>query len=117
MSEERRRASRIRSHHPVRLHRSGTLQVIETLTKDLAPGGLRCVSPTVLPIASEVTVELPLSPGEEPITARARTVWFRAMPESEQFDLGIAFLDLPPQTARRLSAYMDRHAETVQSSR
>ena len=108
MGEERRSAPRIRAYRPVRLQRPNAPQVIETLTKDLSIGGLRCVSPTLLPVSTELNLELVLSTGDEPLTVRGRTVWFQILPQSEQFDLGISFLDLPPRTERRLSAYLNR---------
>ncbi len=106
MIEERRRSPRVRAYRPVRLLHSHTPQVVETLTKDLAVGGLRCVSPTVFPVSTELTVELALSTRDEPLTVRGQLVWFRTIPYSEQFDLGIAFRDLPQPYIRRLSGYL-----------
>lgn len=108
MGEERRSTPRIRAYCPLRLHRTGAPHIIETLTKDVGLGGLRCLSCTVLPVSTEVSVELMTSSGEEPLTLRGRTVWFGAIPQSEQFDLGIVFSELSPQTKRRLSVYLDR---------
>ena len=110
MSSERRSAPRFRAYLPVRIQKPGAGQVVETLTKDLGVGGLRCLSSTLFPISAEVSVELMLSKGEEPFSIRGRTVWFRMIPHSEQFDLGIVFFDLPDHSKRRLSAYMDRLA-------
>lgn len=108
MGEERRATPRIRAYRPVRLHHAGIPRVVETLTKDLAVGGLRCVSQVLFPVSTEVNVELMLSTGSEPLTARGRAVWFQTIPHSEQFDLGISFLDLAPADKRRLSVYLDR---------
>ena len=110
MMDERRSVSRIRADRPVRLYHLGTNQVVETLTKDLAPGGMRCLSSTLFPVSTELNLELVFSDGEEPFMVRGRTVWFRTIPQSEQFDLGIAFLDIPPANKRRLSVYLDRLA-------
>lgn len=107
MEYERRSTPRIRAYRPVRLKPPGIRHVIETLTKDLSVGGFCCVSGTPLPVATEVLVELMLSTGAEPITARGRTAWFRAIPKSEQFDLAIAFTEVPEHNKRRLSAYLD----------
>ena len=108
MEQERRSSVRIRAYRPVRLSKPGTPRLVETLTKDLAVGGLRCISATLFPVSTELTVELMLSTGEEPIIARGRTSWFQMIPHSEQFDIGIAFLELPFEHKRRLSAYLDR---------
>jgi hypothetical protein len=115
MGEERRTTARIRTYRPLRLQRSRAPGIVETLTKDLAPGGLRCLSSTLVPVASEVDVELVLSRGEEPLTVKGRAVWFQTIPESEQFDIGIQFLDLDPQSKRRLSVYIDRFSSQTAS--
>ena len=108
MAEERRANPRVSAYLPVRLHPNHQLKVIETLTKNIGSGGTRCVSPTVFPVSAQMSVEFSLSPGQEPIVLRGRTAWFRLIPESEQYDLGITFVDLPPKTKIRLSTYIDR---------
>ena len=108
MATERRASPRVSAYLPVRLHPNHQLKVIETLTKNIGQGGTRCVSPTVFPVSAEMTLEFSLSQGQEPIVLRARTAWFRLIPESEQYDLGITFVDLPPKTKIRLSTYIDR---------
>lgn len=108
MGEERRTTPRLRAYRPVRLHHAGGPRLVETLTKDLAVGGLRCLSPVLFPVSTEVSIELILSTGAEPLTMRGRTIWFRTIPHSEQFDLGLSFIDLPAADKRRLSAYLDR---------
>ena len=108
MSQDRRSTPRVRAYRPIRLQKPATPEVVETLTKDLGVGGLRCVSPTLFPVASELSLELVLSTGDEPLSVRGRTVWFQILPQGEQFDVGIAFLDMAPQTKRRLSVYLER---------
>ena len=106
MLNERRATSRIRAYRPVRLHVPRSPRLLETLTKDLSIGGVCCISPTPLPVSTQLNLELILSTGEGPITARGRTVWFRSLPNSEQFDMGISFLDIPDHDKRRLSVYL-----------
>lgn len=108
MGEERRRAPRIRAYRPLRLYQPSTVRVVETLTKELSAGGLRCLSHTFLPVSTDVSMEFGFLAGEPLISARGRTVWFRALRESEQFDLGIEFSNISPDDKRRLSAYIDR---------
>ena len=106
MLNERRANSRIRAYRPVRLHLPRSPRLLETLTKDLSVGGVCCLSPTPFPVSTELNLELILSTGQGPIAARGRTAWFRSLPHSEQFDMGIAFLDMPDRDKRRLSAYL-----------
>ena len=108
MNQERRTSPRVRAYLPVRLRTPTALQTVETLTKDLSVGGLRCVSPILCPVSTEVGLELALSSGDEPMAVRGRTAWFRTIPESDQFDFGIVFLELSQQNKGRLSAYIER---------
>jgi hypothetical protein len=108
MFQERRRAIRVRAYRPVRLHQSATPHVVETLTKDLTAEGLRCLAPVLIPVGSEVGIELVLSSGNEPVSCRGRAIWFRTLPSSEQFEIGIAFSEESEAIKRRLSGYLDR---------
>ena len=108
MPAERRARARVKCYRPVRLYKNVTSpQVLETLTKDLGVEGLRCLSATVVPVTTELQVELTYAPGEAPFVARGRAIWFRALPQSEQFEIGVSFLDSSPHDKRRLSAYLD----------
>jgi len=111
--EERRHAPRLHAYHPIRLQRPGVGRVIETLTKDLSLGGFRCLSPVAFPVSTELNIEVVLSSDGAPLNARGRMVWFRTIPESEQFDFGIGFIDLTPQHKRQLSAYISRRSRQL----
>jgi len=107
MVEERRRASRVQAYRPLRLRVPKSERVVETLTKDLATDGIRCVSTMPFPVSTELDLELVLSTGFDPVVTRGKTVWFRLIPHSEQFDIGIAFVEISEQDKIRLSAYID----------
>ena len=109
MNPERRSAPRLRSYLPVRLRPSGG-QLIETLTKDLSLGGFRCVVPSPLPVGSQVALELALPRGRDVLEMRGRTAWFRLLQDGEQFDLGVSFAEIPDETKRRLSSYIEQLA-------
>ena len=85
MMQERRGSRRVRAYRPLRLSDARSPRVIETLTKDLAVGGLRAISTTVFPVSTEIRLELVLSEGHEPLTVKGRAVWLHTIPESEQF--------------------------------
>ncbi len=76
---------------------------METLTKDLSSAGMRCLSPVSLPVGSELSAELVTASGQEPIVLKAQAVWFRTIPYSDQFELGISFREVGPDSMRRLS--------------
>lgn len=114
MSTERRHAIRHRAYLPLRLRAgvaSAAPMAVETLTKDISTGGVRCLSPHPLPVASDANLELVLAAAQEPLAARAVVRWFRSLPYSDQFELGLAFEDLSQQSARRLSSCLDRFSK------
>ena len=104
---ERRSFPRIQTYNPVRLRKAGAPKVVETLTKNVSLGGLRCLSQTIFPVSTDLAVDLVLSTGEAPCTVTGRAVWLRMVPYSDQFDVGIAFTSISPETKRRLSAYLE----------
>lgn len=106
MSEERRRSARIRCVLPVRLYPQGETKVIQTLTKDVSIGGLKCLSPVSKPVSTALSVELDLGRDKTVIQVRARTVWFQQVPNGDQFYLGIIFDDLSNQNRQLLSRYI-----------
>lgn len=108
MSAERRHSIRYRAYLPLRFHASGETGAVETLTKDLSVSGLRCMSPKPVPVAQETRVELMLATAQEPLSLRAKVQWFRTMPYSDQYELGLSFHGVSPQSARRLSTYIGR---------
>ena len=110
MLSERRATPRYRTYRPIRLQKPGVPQVIETITKDLSEGGLRCISQTVFPVSTELRIDLLLVSGDEPFTAKGRTAWFRMIPNSDQFDVGVVFLEVTPKSKRLLSICIDRLA-------
>jgi hypothetical protein len=82
--------------------------VAQTLTKDVGLGGLRCISQVLTPVGQEMEVELTLPASGEQVRFQGKTVWFRLLPESEQVELGIAFVGAPEEVTRRLAAYLER---------
>ena len=109
--DERRSSSRIRAYRPVRLQIPSTLRIMETLTKDLSVGGICCISTVPFPVTAELNLEIGLSTGREPIMLRGKMSWFRMLPHSDQFDIGMSFVNPSAQDIRRLSTYLGRLAE------
>ncbi len=105
---ERRGTPRVGCVVPVQLYTNNEPKVIETLTKDLSTGGLRCLSPVAKGTASPVSLEMTLGQGERPLSLRAKIVWFERIPHGNQFYLGLAFQNLSDQDTRRLSRYLER---------
>ena len=108
MENERRRFPRNACRLPVRLYPKYEPRVIETLTKDLSLGGLRCLSYQDRPLGMPLSVELILEPGERPVTIRGHVAWSHKLQQSDQFDLGVSFHVFPETDRKLLSTYLDR---------
>lgn len=108
MFRERRRAPRIACYVPVRLFQDDPLHVLETLTKDLGDGGLRCVSPVFKPVSTPIVLELMLGGGEQPVSVHGHIAWFKPIPNSEQFNLGVSFDSVSEHDTKLLSGYINK---------
>ena len=108
MTSERRANPRLRVYDPIRIYASGSPRPVETLTKDLAVGGLRSVSTKPFSVSTKLHIELMLPQGQGLLSLHGRTAWFRTIPDSDQFELGVAFTEMSDLDKRRLSAYLLR---------
>ena len=108
MHQERRQSPRVQCYLPVRLIVQGQRRVIQTLTKDLGIGGIRCLSPVVTPSSVPVSMEITLGAGTRLVNVRAQVVWLKEVPHSDQFHLGIVFQDLSEEDTKLLSTYLSR---------
>ena len=111
MDQDRRQFPRNTCRLPVRLYPKQEPRVIETLTKDLSLGGLRCLSRQEKPSGAPLSVELMLEPGERPLTVRGHVAWSRPIQQSDQFEVGISFYAVQENTKKHLSSYLDRLAQ------
>ncbi len=114
MAKEQRYQPRVRAYLPVHVQVRDNPRPLQTLTKDLSVEGLRCLSPTPVPVATSLRVQLTLGGGNEPLLLQGRAQWFRSLPYSDQYELGLKFLEVSPATMRRLSTYLDHLARQPQ---
>lgn len=117
MADERRKTPRVRCVLPVRLYPHGETKVIQTLTKDVSIGGLRCLSPISKPVATPLSVELDVGRGKMILQLRAKTAWFQEVPHGDQFYLGITFDELSERNRLLLSRYLESANPLAVSSR
>jgi len=113
MHEERRQSARVQCYLPVRFVVQGQRRVIQTLTKDLGLGGLRCLSPVVTPAAAPLSLEITLGAGTRPLNVQAKVVWLKEVPQSQQFHLGIVFKDLSEEDTKLLSTYLNKFSSQL----
>ena len=103
---ERRRWARLRSHVPVRYQDTKTQRFVETLSKDVSVGGLRCVTHEFLPASRELLVELSLRRAAPALKTRARVAWVQQIPHADQYCVGLEFLQLPQTAQEDIASYV-----------
>lgn len=108
MHQERRAVPRLQCYLPVRLFLVGQHRVIQTLTKDLGLGGMRCLSPVVTPSSTPLSLDITLGWGQRPVSIRAQVVWVKEVPHSEQFQVGLVFQDISEEDTKLLSTYLTK---------
>jgi len=108
MRQERRAVPRLQCYLPIRLFLLGQRRLIQTLTKDLGLGGLRCLSPVVTPASTPLSLELTLGAGHRPVSLRAQVVWIKEVPHSDQFQFGLSFQELSEEDTKLLSTYLTK---------
>lgn len=114
MRQERRQSPRLHAYLPVRVSRTGT-RVVETLTKDVSASGARFLAPEPSPVGTRVKIELTLASPHQVVTVQGRTAWFRVLPDSDQFDIGLKFEDLDKESRILLSRYLELHQQPTVS--
>lgn len=110
MGEEQRRFARVPCHLPVQLILQGEPKVIQTLTKDLAEGGFRFLSPIPIPVSTPCSVELVLGSQRAPIHLYGKTRWVQPVENGSQFYIGLAFDRISPWDTSQLSGYLNHLA-------
>ncbi len=82
------------------------------LTEDISPGGCRVLSSRSFPAATLLSVELPLSKVKKVIKTKGEVRWVRSVEDGELFEMGIEFIDLPPESLAALLEYSYKKAQT-----
>jgi hypothetical protein len=105
--DERRISARVPCILPLRFVLAGQSPV-ETLTKNVSIGGMKCLSGIKLKPLHPVSLELLLGNGRLPLVAQGMVRWVHEVPDGQQYFVGITFLGLDDDERIRLSRYLDR---------
>jgi c-di-GMP-binding flagellar brake protein YcgR len=101
-ARERRRDSRINEEDKVLIELltngrpPADKTIINALTKDLSPGGVRLLTDVLLPVDTLLKMEIVLSRRRRVVHAMGMVRWARTMYEEEMFEIGIEFTQISP---------------------
>lgn len=100
---ERRRESRIPEEDKVVIELltngqiPGDKSVINALTKDISPGGIRIMTNVLLPVGTLLKLEIVLSQRRRRLHATGAVRWARSVYEEELYEMGIEFDHITPE--------------------
>jgi c-di-GMP-binding flagellar brake protein YcgR len=100
--EERRRDSRINEEDKVVIELLTNGQppaektILNALTKDISPGGVRLTTNMLLPVNTLLKMEVVLSRRRRVVQATGIVRWARTVYDEEMFEIGIEFTQISP---------------------
>jgi Tfp pilus assembly protein PilZ len=72
------------------------MKIFYTLTKDISLGGVNIRTDTFLPVDTVVKIELSLPKMHKMLYVRGRVKWIKSLYDDEVFEIGLEFMDIPP---------------------
>jgi len=101
--KERRKDSRIKEEDKVVIELLSNAdlpeqkRVLNALTKDISPGGVRVMTNVNLPVGTLLRLEIGLARRRKLIQAVGTVRWARSIYEEELFELGVEFTQISPE--------------------
>ena len=81
-------------------------KIFYTLTKDISLGGVNIRTDTFLPIDTVVKINLSLPKMHKIVCVRGKVKWAKSLYDDEVFELGLEFLDTPPDIITSLIGHL-----------
>lgn len=107
---ERRKAARVNARVPLQF--KDIQRPIETytgtITKDISGGGVRFLSNEFLSIFTRLLVEVSVPTFSRPIKAISKVAWIQKVPRSNQYEVGVQFLDMTEEDKKQLASFISK---------
>ncbi len=107
LSQDKRRANRLRMHLPVTYKVMSNTSFGKTVTKDISKSGLRIVSDAFIPPLTELALQINLF--SKILNPTAKVVWSQRLPYSDRYQVGIKFEQINSPESRYLEDYLLLH--------
>jgi c-di-GMP-binding flagellar brake protein YcgR len=72
--------------------------VVYALTKDISSGGIKILTDKMFPVDTLLQIELTLAKLRKLIILKARVRWANRLYDDEVFEMGLEFIDTPPES-------------------
>ncbi len=80
--------------------------IVYALTKDISSGGVKIVTDKMLPIDTLLKIELTLTKMRKLVEANAKVRWVGRLYDDDVFEMGLEFVDTPPESVMLLLEYI-----------
>jgi len=108
--KERRRFPRINARLPIQF--KDIQRPIETytgtLTKDVSESGARFISSDFLSIFTRLLLEVTVPAFSRPVKAISKVAWIQKIPRSNQYSVGVQFMDMTEEDKKHLSSFISK---------
>ena len=71
--------------------------VVYALTKDISSGGIKILTDKMLPVDTPLQIELTLTKLRKLVTVKGKVRWVNRLYDDDVFEMGIEFIDTPPE--------------------
>jgi len=78
----------------------------EYLTKDISQGGIRFFTYEFIPKDSRLRIRITFPRTLFSFEALVKCMWVKEMPYGDEFEVGVEFIDLPPEIIEYLISYI-----------
>lgn len=108
--EEQRRFPRLACHTPLQYRDifKPHATYIGSLTQDLSAGGVKFQASEWLAVQHRLLVQLQLPGALEPIRTIAQVVWTRKHAHSDQYEIGVCFVEMTAYDRDLVAEFVDR---------
>lgn len=104
--EERRRYTRVPESLQIAYELVSAETIKEYLTKDISQGGIRFLTHEFIPKGSRLRIRITFPMTLFSFEALVKCMWVREMSYSGDFEVGVEFIDLPPEIMEYLISYI-----------
>ncbi len=101
MNKEKRKDPRFSCYVPVMCKKGTAFE--HSQTTDISAGGAGFISNRLVPVKTKMMVEINLTPASDPVLALGEVCWVRQMAQSENFRIGLKFVEVSSAVRSQLS--------------
>ena len=100
---EKRKNRRYNCQVPVESKQGSSFDSSQTI--DISRDGIGFISPHAIPLNEKIAVEIALTPDSDPVLVLGIVKWVRKITDSEQYRIGLSFLEVLSGSSSRLGKY------------